>query len=53
MTLYEDLGAAPTATRAELRRAFVDAARRSHPDTLHGADRAYGRRGRGADAACE
>lgn len=40
MTLYDDLGASPTATRAELRRAFVDAARRSHPDALHGADRA-------------
>lgn len=32
VTHYEDLGVAPTATAAEMRRAYVDLARRHHPD---------------------
>jgi curved DNA-binding protein CbpA len=33
-TLYEILGAAPTATRAELKKQYVVLARQSHPDAL-------------------
>jgi hypothetical protein len=36
MTLYDELGVAPSASRAELRAAYIAAARRHHPDLQPG-----------------